>query len=58
VHLGCRIILTQADVNELPEQVDIRNTHTVFGGFEGHFIRNKAQMEWTGTVGDYKFVLE
>jgi len=40
----------------MQEVVDIRNDDPVFGGFEGHFIRNKAQMEWTATVGDYKFV--
>ena len=26
------------------------------GGFAGEFIRNRAQMEWTATVGDYTFV--
>jgi hypothetical protein len=40
----------------IQEQVDIRNTDPVFGGFTGHFIRNKAQMEWTAVVGDYRFV--
>jgi hypothetical protein len=40
----------------MQEVVDIRNTDPVFGGFEGHFIRNEAQMEWTATVGDYRFV--
>lgn len=40
----------------IQEQVDIRNMDPVFGGFTGHFIRNKAQMEWTAVVGDYRFV--
>ena len=40
----------------IAEEVDIRNTDPVYGGFEGHFIRNKAQMEWTATVGNYRFV--
>jgi hypothetical protein len=34
------------------ERVDIKNTDPVFGGFEGEFIRNSAQMEWRATVGD------
>src|SRR4029077_17402575 len=38
------------------QRVNIRNTDPVFGGFAGEFIRNKAQMEWTATVGDYTFV--
>jgi hypothetical protein len=37
------------------QRVNIRNTDPVFGGFAGEFIRNKAQMEWTATVGDYTF---
>jgi len=37
------------------ERVTIRNTDPVFGGFEGDFIRNSAQMEWSGTVGDLRF---
>ena len=49
--VSCRVIWSG-----MKEQVDIHNTDHVFGGFEGHFIRNKAQMEWTATVGDYKFV--
>jgi hypothetical protein len=36
-------------------RVNIRNTDPVYGGFEGEFIRNSAQMEWTGIVGDLKF---
>ena len=36
--------------------VKIRNTDPIYGGFAGKFIRNAAQMEWTATVGDYKFV--
>lgn len=38
------------------QSVNIRNTDPVYGGFAGEFIRNKAQMEWTATVGDYSFV--
>jgi hypothetical protein len=37
-------------------KVNIRNTDPVFGGFEGQFIRDTAQMEWTATVGNYTFV--
>jgi hypothetical protein len=39
----------------MQERVDVRNTNSV-GGFAGQFIRNKAQMEWTAAVGDYRFV--
>jgi hypothetical protein len=38
------------------QRVHVRNTDPVYGGFEGEFIRNSAQMEWTATVGDYTFV--
>ena len=38
------------------QRVHVRNTDPVYGGFEGEFIRNTAQMEWTGAVGDYTFV--
>jgi hypothetical protein len=38
------------------QRVHVRNTDPVYGGFAGEFIRNKAQMEWTATVGDYTFV--
>ena len=38
------------------DRVQIRNTDPVYGGFAGSFIYNTAQMEWTGTVGDYHFV--
>ena len=38
------------------QRVNISNTDPTFGGFAGEFIRNKAQMEWTATVGDYRFV--
>ena len=38
------------------ERVNIRNTDPTYGGFAGEFIRNKAQMEWTATVGDLRFV--
>jgi hypothetical protein len=37
------------------ERVEVKNTDPVFGGFEGEFIRNSAQMEWRGRVGDLKF---
>jgi hypothetical protein len=38
------------------QRVNIRNTDPTYGGFSGEFIRNKAQMEWTATVGEYTFV--
>ena len=38
------------------ERRKIRNTDPVYGGFGGSFIYNRAQMEWTATVGDYSFV--
>jgi hypothetical protein len=38
------------------ERLTIRNTDPVYGGFAGMFIRNKAQMEWSATVGDFTFV--
>ena len=37
------------------EKVNIRNKDPIYGGFEGEFIRNSAQMEWTGRVDDLKF---
>jgi hypothetical protein len=37
------------------ESVNIKNTDPVFGGFAGEFIRNSAQMEWTGKAGDFTF---
>ena len=37
------------------ERVKIKNDDPVFGGFAGEFVRNSAQMEWTGTVGDFTF---
>ncbi|MCU1274640.1 MAG: hypothetical protein JWO48_2071 [Bryobacterales bacterium] len=37
------------------QKVNIRNTDPVFGGFEGEFIRETAQMEWTARVGNYTF---
>jgi hypothetical protein len=40
------------------ERVRIKNTDPVYGGFEGEFIRDSAQMEWKGTVGDYTFESE
>jgi hypothetical protein len=36
-------------------RVNVRNTDPVFGGFEGEFIRDSAQMEWRARVGDYTF---
>ena len=36
-------------------RVNVRNTDPVFGGYEGEFIRDTAQMEWTATVGNYTF---
>lgn len=38
------------------ERVNIKNTDPMNGGFAGEFVRNSAQMEWTGTVGDLTFV--
>jgi hypothetical protein len=38
------------------ERLKIRNTDPIYGGFAGEFVRNAAQMEWTATVGDLKFV--
>jgi hypothetical protein len=38
------------------ERLLIRNNDPVFGGFEGVFIRDTAQMEWTATVGNFTFV--
>lgn len=38
------------------DRVKIRNTDPVYGGFGGSFVYNTAQMEWTATVGDYRFV--
>jgi len=36
-------------------RVNIKNTDPVFGGYEGEFIRDTAQMEWTASVGQYTF---
>ncbi|HYK90452.1 MAG TPA: hypothetical protein VE398_16880 [Acidobacteriota bacterium] len=38
------------------ERVNIRNTDPVYGGFAAELVRNTAQMEWTATVGDLRFV--
>ena len=42
------------------QPVNVRNTDPTFGGFRGEFIRSfartAAQMEWSGTVGDFEFV--
>ena len=40
----------------IDERVKIRNTDPIYGGFAGDFIRNKAQIEWSGTVGDLSIV--
>ena len=37
------------------ERVNIKNNDPVNGGFAGEFVRNSAQMEWTGSVGDLSF---
>jgi hypothetical protein len=37
------------------ERLDIRNDDSVYGGFEGSFILNSAQMEWSAKVGDLEF---
>jgi len=37
------------------ERVNVKNDDPVFGGFAGEFVRNSAQMEWTGTVGNLTF---
>jgi hypothetical protein len=38
------------------QRLHIRNTDPTYGGFEGEFVLNSAQMEWTATVGDLVFV--
>jgi hypothetical protein len=38
------------------ERVKIRNEDPVYGGFAGEFIRNSAQMAWTASVGEFRFV--
>jgi hypothetical protein len=38
------------------ERLNLKNNDPVYGGFAGEFVRNSAQMEWTGTVGDLTFV--
>jgi hypothetical protein len=40
------------------ERVHIRNEDPVYGGFEGDFVRNSAQMEWSARVGHYTFQSE
>jgi hypothetical protein len=42
--------------NGVIDRVKIRNTDPVYGGFGGSFVYNTAQMEWTASVGDYRFV--
>jgi hypothetical protein len=37
------------------ERLNIKNNDAVYGGFSGEFVRNSAQMEWTGRVGDLSF---
>ena len=50
-HVSFRVVWSGAT-----ERRKIRNTDPVYGGFGGSFIYNSAQMEWTGTAGDYVFV--
>jgi hypothetical protein len=38
------------------QRVNIRNTDPTYGGFAGEFIRNKAQIEWSASVGDLVLV--
>jgi hypothetical protein len=38
------------------QRVKIRNDDPVYGGFAGDFIYNRAQLQWSGTVGDLSFV--
>lgn len=38
------------------DRVNIKNTDPVYGGFEGNFVRNSAQMEWTAITDRYTFV--
>jgi hypothetical protein len=38
------------------QKVNIRNTDPIYGGFEGEFIRDTAQMAWAARVGNYTFV--
>jgi hypothetical protein len=38
------------------QRLNIKNTDPVYGGYAGEFVRNTAQMEWTGKVGDLAFV--
>ena len=38
------------------DRLNIKNTNPVYGGFGGEFVRTRAQMEWTATVGHYQFV--
>lgn len=40
------------------ERLTIQNKDPVYGGFEGEFIRNSAQMEWSGVVDDLRFESE
>ena len=35
---------------------DRKNVKNPDNGFAGQFVRNSAQMEWSATVGDYRFV--
>ena len=37
-------------------RLNIKNSDPVYGGFGGEFVRNSAQMEWSGTAGDFQFV--
>ena len=38
------------------ERLNIKNDDPVYGGYEGEFVRNSAQMEWSAAVGDYTLV--
>ncbi len=37
------------------QRINVSNTDPIYGGFGGEFVRNAAQMEWTATVGDFRF---
>jgi len=41
--------------NGVNERVNLQNSDPIYGGFAAEFVRNGAQMEWSGTVGDLKF---
>jgi hypothetical protein len=35
---------------------DRANNKNKANGFAGEYVRNQAQMEWTATVGDFRYV--